>query len=252
MKTIDSLQGPVFRARMGRHTYGEPIGVLVMDALIPRIPGDVGNASTFPFPVRYEVVPRATLERLIRQRDPDLLQPFIEGGLKLAAQGVRAITTTCGFMILFQQELAEALPVPVFTSSLLQLPFLQRILGKNQKIGILTADASNLTESHIIRAGGETKRLVVMGLENSPYFYGAILGEKGELDFAKVRDEVVDRAKTLAASDHNIRVLLLECANLPPYSSAIQEAVGIPVYDFVTMVKYVFSSLSQAPFTGYL
>jgi hypothetical protein len=246
----DFRKHSVFRARIGRHIYGEPLGILVMDALIPRIPGDVGNATTFSFPVRYEVVPRATLERLIRRRDPDLLGPFIEGGLKLAAQGVRAITTTCGFMILFQEELTEALPVPVFTSSLLQLPFIQSILKKSEKIGILTADASNLTESHILRAGGDPRRLVVLGLEDSPHFHGAILGGKGELDFQKVRDEVVSRSEALAASDPQIRALLLECANLPPYSAAIQEAVGIPVYDFVTMINHLFSSLSQAPFCG--
>jgi hypothetical protein len=247
-----SRQHGFFRAQAGRHTYGEPIGILVMDALIPRIPGDVGNATTFPFPVRYQVVPRATLARLIRQRDPGLLSPFVEAGLALSAQGVRAVTTTCGFMILFQQELAEALPVPVFTSSLLQLPFIQSTLKKSEKIGILTADGSNLTENHILRAGGDPERVVILGLENRPHFYGAILGGKGELDLAKVRDEVVDGARTLGAMDPKIRVLLLECANLPPYSAAIQEAVNLPVYDFVTMVKYVYSAMVQTPFRGYL
>ena len=101
------------------------IGILVMDARIERIPGDVGNSATFSFPVVCRTVAGATLERLIRERDRTLLKPFIEAGWELVRQGVRALATSCGFMILFQEELARAFPVPVFTSSLLQLPFIQ-------------------------------------------------------------------------------------------------------------------------------
>src|SRR5512143_1754017 len=118
------------------------IGILVMDARIRRIPGDVGNPATFPFPVVYRTVAGATLERLIRERDPSLLTAFVQAGWDLVGQGVKALTTTCGFMVLFQQELAAEFPVPVFTSSLLQLPFIERSLRPRDRIGILTADAA--------------------------------------------------------------------------------------------------------------
>ncbi len=224
------------------------IGILVMDARIRRIPGDVGNPETFPFPVICRTVAGATLTRLISERDRSLLEAFIEAGWELVRQGVRALTTTCGFMVLFQQELAAEFPVPVFTSSLLQLPFIERTLRPSDRIGIVTADAGNLTEEHLRRAGGDAGRVTVCGLENEPFFRKAILSGSGRMDVEKVAAEVVAQACRMTAADPAIRSVLLECSNLPPYAAAVQRAVGLPVYDFVTMIHHVHSALLRAPF----
>jgi hypothetical protein len=224
------------------------IGILVMDARIRRIPGDVGNPATFPFPVICRTVPGASLARLISERDRSLLEPFIEAGWELVRQGVKALTTTCGFMVLFQQELAAEFPVPVFTSSLLQLPFIERALRPRDRIGILTADAGNLTEEHLRRAGGDVRRLTVCGLENEPFFREAIFSGSGRLDAGQVEAEVVAQACRMTTAEPAIRAVLLECANLPPYADAVQRAVGLPVYDFVTMIHHVQSALVRAPF----
>jgi len=224
------------------------IGILVMDARIRRIAGDVGNPATFPFPVICRTVAGTTLKRLIRERDPALLHPFVEAGWELVRQGARALTTTCGFMVLFQQELAAEFPVPVFTSSLLQLPFIERSLGPRDRIGILTADASNLTPEHLRRAGGDGNRITVYGLEDQPCFHEAIFSGSGRLDEGKVASEVVGQARRMVASDPAIRAILLECANLPPYAAAVQEAVRLPVYDFTTMLHQVQAALVRTPF----
>lgn len=224
------------------------IGILVMDARIRRIPGDVGNPATFPFPVVYRTVAGATLERLIRERDPSLLTAFVQAGWDLVGQGVKALTTTCGFMVLFQQELAAEFPVPVFTSSLLQLPFIERSLRPRDRIGILTADAANLTREHLRRAGGDEHRLTVYGLETQPGFHEAIFSGSGRLEESNVAAEVVQQTRRMVASDPAIRAILLECANLPPYAAAVQEAVGLPVYDFTTMLYHVQSALLRTPF----
>jgi len=240
----------IYRADPGRHTFGQAIGVMVLDVLIPRPPGDVGNATTFPFPVRYEVVPQASIERLIERRDPSLLGPFIEAGWRLVREGVRALTTTCGFLILFQEELADEFPVPVFASSLLQIPFIQRTLGRRGKLGLLTAHAANLTEEHLAKAGADLERLVVSGLEDRPNFRAAILEGCGSLDFEAVQAEVVGRAMELKARDKAIQALLLECANIPPYAAAIQETTGLPVFDFNTMIGHVHAALIKRPYQG--
>lgn len=224
------------------------IGILVMDARIERIPGDVGNPATFPFPVLCRTVAGATLRRLISERDRSLLEPFIAAGWELVRQGVEALTTTCGFMVLFQQELAAEFPVPVFTSSLLQLPFIERTLRPQDRIGILTADAGNLTEEHLRRAGGDVSRLTVCGLENEPFFREAIFSGSGRLDAGNVEAEVVAQACRMTTADPAIRAVLLECSNLPPYAAAVQRAVGLPVYDFVTMIHHVHSALLRASF----
>jgi len=224
------------------------IGILVMDARIERIPSDVGNPATFPFPVLCRTVAGANLKRLIAERDPSLLGPFIAAGRELVREGVQALTSTCGFMILFQEDRAREFPVPVFTSSLLQLPFIQATLTAQDRIGILTADAANLTPEHLRRAGGDADRLTVCGLENEPFFREAIFSGSGRLEVEKVEAEVVAQARRMTTADPAIRAVLLECSNLPPYAAAVQRAVGLPVYDFVTMIHHVQSALVQAPF----
>ncbi len=224
------------------------LGILVMDAAIERIPGDAGNPETFPFPVLLRTVGGATLKRLISERDPALLGPFLEAGRDLVQKGVRAITTTCGFMVLFQEDLARELPVPVFTSSLLQLPFIAHTLGPLGRVGVLTADAANLTEEHLRRAGGDPARVTIAGLEDQPAFREAIFGGTGRIDPAEVQTEVVRQAERLAAADTRIGALLFECANLPPYAAAVQKAVGLPVYDFFTMVSHLHAALVRRDF----
>lgn len=230
-------------------TDDAPIGILVMDARIRRIPGDVGNPQTFPFPVLYRTVPGATLERLIRRRDPSLVGPFASAGRELAAAGARALTTTCGFMVLFQEALARELPVPFFSSSLLQLPLIQAGLSPECRVGVLTADAANLTQDHLRAGGGDPDRVTVGGLEAAPHFRSAILEESGRIERAAVEAEVTAAARGLAG-DPQVKAILLECSNLPPYAAAVQAAVGLPVYDFTTLLHLIRSGLCRTPFSA--
>jgi hypothetical protein len=135
--------------------------------------------------------------------------------------------------------------VPVFSSSLLQLPFIQATLRPQDRIGIITADASSLTPEHLRRAGGDTGRITVAGLENQPKFREAIFEETGRIDIQGVESEVVEQAKRMVTADPRIAAILFECANLPPYAAAVRAAVGLPVYDAVTMIRHVHAALAQ-------
>lgn len=137
----------------GKGFYGQPIGVLMTDAIVPRMPGDIGNAYTFDFPVRYKVVKDATVQRIIHNPDPNMLGPYIDAAKELQSEGVRAITTSCGYLALFQREMADALDVPVFTSSLIQVPMVSRMIRSDQIIGILTADSRTLSLEHLRACG---------------------------------------------------------------------------------------------------
>src|SRR3712207_5024793 len=114
------------------------MGILMLDARFPRIPGDMGNATTWPFPVLYRVVRGASPERVVLDGARDLLPNFIAAAQDLVALGAEAITTNCGFLSLFQRELQEAVGVPVATSSLLQVPWVQATLPPGRRAGILT------------------------------------------------------------------------------------------------------------------
>lgn len=117
----------------GRTHYGQVIGVITLDTLFPRILGDVANATTFDFPVRFKKVEGATGKRVVKEADPTLLEPFIAAAQELEREGVMAITTTCGFLAMFQEELSNAVNIPFFASSLMQVPLVSRIIGKGKK-----------------------------------------------------------------------------------------------------------------------
>ncbi|QTX31835.1 aspartate/glutamate racemase family protein [Aminithiophilus ramosus] len=244
----------VYRIKSKSRSWdGEPIGILILDAAYPCVPGNVGNATTFPFPVRYKEIRGSSIERLLNERDPELLKPFIEGAKELEAEGVRAITGACGFMALFQRQVAEAVEVPVFLSSLLQVPFIYRTLTSKQKVGVITASARCLTDEHYANVGiTKEMPLVVCGMEDQEEFRTSVLEEKGTMDSDLVEREVVSVAERMVADNPEVGAIVLECSDLPPYAHAVHKATGRPVFDFITMIKYVHSALTPRPYEGYM
>ena len=140
------------KAQGGKAVYGASVGILMLEARFPRIPGDMGNALTWPFPVHYKVVRDASPDRVVRRGAEGLLEVFIAAARELEADGVDGITTNCGFLALMQEELAAAVSVPVVTSSLMQVEQVNRVLPKGRRAGILTISGSSLTEAHLRKA----------------------------------------------------------------------------------------------------
>jgi Asp/Glu/hydantoin racemase len=228
------------KIRGGTTLYGHIIGIIVLDTRFPRVPGDIGNASTWPFPVRYRVVPQASPERVVRQQAEGLLAPFLEAARELVADGVRAITTSCGFLSLYQHEIAAAVPVPVFTSSLLQLPLVARMLRPDQKVGVLTIDSRFLTEAHLQAVGAECVPLVIAGLETEKELTHVLIDNEPELDVQEAEAEMVHVARRMISDHPEVGAIVLECTNMPPYARAVQQATGLPVFDIVTLTYWVY------------
>lgn len=249
----------IYTVKPGQVTFGQAIGIIMMDSFMPFPPGTPGNATTFSYPVRYEVVRGADMEAVVYKPDGGLREPMLEAGRRLVEAGVRAVTGNCGFMILYQEDLARELPVPVFMSSLLQLPFVLRLLKPQEKVGIISASKRSLTPEHLRIALGSADtgqpmeaRYVVAGMEDQPAFHAAIHAEVGELDFEQVEHEVVAVAESLIDSDPSVRALLFECTDLPPYAAAVQEATGLPVFDYSTLIDYVFSAVVRKRYEGFM
>ncbi|NTG48178.1 aspartate/glutamate racemase family protein [Agrobacterium rhizogenes] len=229
--------------------YGEQIGILILDAAYPCVPGNVGNASTYTYPVRFQEVRGASIDRLLNQRDPALKEAFVEAALELQSRGVKAITGACGFMAYFQEEVAAALDIPVFLSSLMQVPFMHALCGSS--VGIITANASRLTPRHFKACNiPDGIPLAIAGMEDQTEFRQAILEEKGTLDSAEIEREVTQVARRLVGEHPEVRSILLECSDLPPYAHAVQAATGRPVFDFITMINYVRQSIAHRPYVG--
>jgi len=236
---------------LGRTNYGQAIGILMLDTVLQRIPGDIGNATTFPFPVVYKVIKGASPERLVQEGDRSLIDQFVEGGRELEAGGVRAITTSCGFMAIFQKEIAAALSVPFFSSSLLQAKLVHSLLGSDKKIGILTNEADHLDQRHFAGVGIEAVPKVVYGMDGT--WLGKAFYERTVIiDSEQIRKDIVARARLLAEENPDVGAIVLECTNMPPYACYIQEELGLPVFDIVTLTKYVYNAVVAQPYHGYL
>ncbi len=238
----------IYKAKKGQTSYGESIGILLLDTFCPFIPGDVGNATSYDYPVRFKKVQGLTVQKIF-ELDSKYLFAMIEAAKELQREGVRAITGDCGFMAIYQEELKEQLNLPVFLSSLLQIPFIRSMLKSKEKLGIITANAEVLTEKVFQKIGLEKDdKLIIVGLEESPAFKQTVIAESGFLDKATIEKEVIDAALLLQKKDKSIGAILLECSMLPPYGAVVQRATGLPVFDFLTMIDYVYSSLNKKEF----
>ena len=216
------------------------VGVLMLDTRFPRIPGDIGNPSTFDFPVRYHRVSGASPDLVVKSDGRAVLPLFIEGARLLEREGVRAITTSCGFLACFQEELAASVRVPVFTSSLMLVPIVHRMLAPGRVVGIMTVDASALDGRHLEGAGVRADMgVVVAGLETEREFSRVLLNDLPTLDVETARAEHVAVARRLVAAHPEVGAIVLECTNMPPYRRAIQDATGLPVFDVTTLVRVV-------------
>jgi hypothetical protein len=242
----------IYQARKGQTSSGEAIGILLLDTSVPFIPGDVANATTYHFPVRFQKVPGFTVQRAIG-KDPTVYDSLKAAAQNLVDQGVRAVTGDCGFMAFHQRRLADDLGVPVFLSSLLQIPFALSMLRIADKIGVVTANIRSLDENLLAAVGvSDADRLVVEGLEAKEHFYRFAIEETGELDPSKIEAELIETVRQLITREPTIKTILLECSLLPPYAAALQAAVRLPVFDYVTMINFVFSAVVRTPFVGFM
>jgi hypothetical protein len=227
----------------------------MLETTFPRFPGDIGNATTFEFPVRYKIVSGASLERVVFRADSTLLGPFIRAGKQLEQEGIQAITTSCGFLAMFQREMTKALSVPVFTSSLLQVPLIRRMIRPTQKIGILTASKPSLGRTHLESVGIQNlDEVVIAGMESEAAWQKWTRFRRGNLNMLRLEVEkaVVRVSRKMIRSSPEVAVIVFECTNLPPYADAVVRATARPVFDIVTLTRYVYGALVRNSFRGYM
>ncbi len=228
------------------------IGILCWEAgQVPRglvqlesMAGNSTNPESYAFPVRFCRVKGANIHTILENPSTEVLQTMIAEARAMVADGVRAVTTSCGFNAIFQEELAEAVDVPVFTSSLLQVPFVQKIVGKGGEVVILTAKAAALKPEHLAAAGiTRTDNVHVYGLENCPQWGKIFTSPNEDMDLEAVRNEILTVALEALRLHPKVGAYVLECTDLPPFAAEIRAKTGKPVFDFITLVNNVHASL---------
>jgi Asp/Glu/hydantoin racemase len=232
----------------GRSVYGAPLGILMLEARFARIPGDMGNALTWPFPVLYRVVRGASPQRVVLDQAAGLLPGFIDAAQELVQQGAEAITTNCGFLSLFQAELAAAVRVPVATSALMQVAAVQATLPPGRRVGVVTINAAALTPAHL-RAVGAPPDTPLAGVEQGRELYRVLVaGAKDDLDPAAAQQDVLDAGRALLQRHPDIGAIVLECTNMPPYAAALRAELEVPVYDIYSLISWFHAGLRPRVF----
>lgn len=232
----------------GKAVYGASIGILLLEARFPRIVGDIGNARTWPFPVHYKVVKGASPDRVVRQRAEGLAETFKEAAKELVDIGVDGITTNCGFLSLFQDEIAEHCGIPVATSSLMQCRLVDSLLPADKKVGIISISGKTLSADHLAAAGVPLDVPVVGTDESGSELSRVILNNENRLNIAAAEADMLLATRALLAKDPAIGAILLECTNMCPYSALLREVTGLPVFDMYSFVCWFQNALSPRVF----
>ena len=237
------------KLRGGYTNYGQDVGILMLDTRFPRPPGDIGNARSYDFPVRYKVV-RGAVQGRIMGHEPDaaLIEPFVEAARELEREGVGAITTSCGFLAPFQRRLAAAVGVPVFTSALIQAPLIHAMLPPGRRIGVFTERAGFLTDRHFNGVGWSMEDIPVhiQGMGPHAVFPDVYIGNALEADTDVLAAEMVGMTEAFLGECPDAGAILLECTNMCPFSRHVREVSGLPVFDINTMINWFWRGNNPA------
>jgi hypothetical protein len=233
----------------GKTVYGARVGILMLDTKWPRPPGDTGNALTWPFPVLYKVVSGATAKVVIHEQGRGLGPAFLDAAAELVKEGADGITTTGGFLAIFQKQLAAHVHVPVASSSLMQIPLVQSLLPPGKRVGVLSVQGDRITPEHW-DAVGAPHDTPVMGTESGTEFTRVMLNDEIELDYAAAERDILAAGETLVRNHREVGAIVCENHNMAPYAKALNGRLGIPIFTVYTFVTWFQAGLAPRDF-GY-
>jgi hypothetical protein len=231
----------------GKTVYGARVGILMLDTKWPRPPGDTGNALTWPFPVLYKVVPGASARVVIHEQGRGLGPAFLKAAEELVREGADGITTTGGFLAIFQKQLAEHVQVPVASSSLMQVPLVQRLLPPGKRVGVLSVQGDRITPEHW-DAVGAPRDTPVMGTEGGREFTRVMLGDTIDMDYEAAEQDILEAGQALVKRHPDVGAIVTENHNMAPYAAALNRRLRIPIFTVYTFVTWFHAGLQPREF----
>ena len=241
----------------GRNVFGVTIGLVQMHVNLAMIPGNMSNATTFDFPLLYRRMNAEDVADVMAEvPTKNFADAIVEAAEWLELQGVRAIMGNCGFFGGYQNEVKARINVPFYSSSLMMLPMMVHAMPGNKKVGVITANGPQLIKTQAVENCGlsledKKNRIVIMGCEAGEEFSTSIMANTGIYNPKKVEQEIVAVAKQMVA-ENDIGAILLECTELSPHAFAVQDAVRLPVWDYTTLTKWIYSGTVRRPFVGHV
>ena len=249
------------KTRKNHTCYGMGLGIMVLDDAYPGFPGDVRNPSAFPYPIQYEIVEGVDNYTLVWAEDKTPCRaPILRAAEKLERMGCRAIAAECGYFAYFQKDVAGHVDVPVFMSSLLQVPFIQQVIGPEKTVGIVCAQKRFLTDTHLTQVGIDLEsRFIVAGAQDE---YGCAEFDNlwdhdrrppvPEIFYDKAEADMIRTCREVVARHPRIGALMLECTGMQPFARAVQREVDLPVFSWGTLLDYAFSVVAHRDYYGHV
>jgi hypothetical protein len=135
----------------------------------------------------------------------------------------------------------------------MQVPVILRSMKPGKKVGILCADGRVLATAPVLKNCGVEDRssIVIGGAEVLPEMQKILKGV-GSYNPYLLEQGVVELARDMVKRDKDVGAVLLECTLFPTHARAVQEAVRMPVYDFSTLIDWVYSAVVRRSFGGYV
>jgi len=238
------------RARKNHSCYGMGLGILILDEVYPGFPGDVRNASGYPFPIQYELVEGIDIQKLVFAEDKSpCLEPILRAAQRLERMGCRAIAAECGYFAYFQKDVAGRVDIPVFMSSLLQVPLIQRVVGLGNQVGIVCGLKDQLTATHLRNVGIDPESDIVIAGALDEYSCPQldslwIAGKRPAIptsDFETAQAEMIVLCKDFVARNPRIKALMFECTGFQPFARAVQREVDLPIFSWSTLLDFAYS-----------
>ena len=251
----------LIRARKQHSCYGLGLGIMILDEVYPGFPGDVRNASAFPYPIQYDLVKDIDIAKLVWEPDKtQCLQPILDTAKRLEKMGCRAIAAECGYFSYFQKEVAGNVDIPAFMSSLLQVPMIQQVIGPKKTVGIVAAMGKFLKPEHLTNVGIDLEsKYFVAGAQDE---YGCtefdnlwnaqVRPEVPEIYFDKAEKQMIKLCKDIQAKNPDLGAIMLECTGMQPFARAIQREVDLPVYSWGTLLDYAYSVVCHRDYYGHV
>lgn len=232
-----------------RPVHGTTIGIIVLDTGFRRIPGDIAHVESWDFPVQFAVARNVRPQDVIEGDARKVLDVFHGAIDQLVALGVDGITTSCGYLSAVQGQLREYSPVPFVSSSLQQIPMVMTVLPAGKTVGVLVSDRAAMRDVHFTNVGAPTG-LPIAELPEAGVIRGNMRTNSLEIDVEAQEAEVLGVVERLLEDHPEVGAIVGECANLPPYSAAVQRRFGLPVFDIVTLVTWLHGGLRPRSFSS--
>lgn len=249
------------RAKKGQIAYGMGLGIILLDDVYPGFPGDVRNASAYPFPIQYDVVEKVDIKQLVFGDSQDeLAEAILTSAKRLEKLGVRAIAAECGYFAYYQKYIAENVDIPVFMSSLLQVPLAQQLVGVHNQVGILCAAKKQLSPIHLENVGiNPNSNIVIAGALDdyeSPEFDSLWEAEKRpeipESNYLEAEANMIRICKDFVAKNPEMKALVFECTGFQPFARAVQREIDMPIFSWGTLLDYAYSVIAHRDYYGHV